>query len=138
MDETKKKATADESSEGPRSFLAFLRAVDGGSFEIELGETMFKLNEELSRIASMTSKATGELTIKIKVKHEADGRVDVHTDVATKTPKLKRSASVFWMTKGGNLSDRNPKQLEMNLRAVDGPRVRHNDHDEPQRGARSV
>lgn len=108
----------EQKEEGPRSFTAFLRSVDGGSFEVELAEEMYKLNGMLAQIASQNGKAKGEITIKLKLEHDPKGRVDISTDVAVKTPKVARSKSVMWVTRGGNLSDKNPKQADLPFRDV--------------------
>jgi len=116
-DQAEKIEKKDE-GEGPRSFVAFLRCVDGGSFEVELADELHKMNEELQQIASQVGKATGELTVSFKFKHEAKGQVDVLTDLKVKMPKVQRARSVFWVTRGFNLTDKNPRQADLPFRDV--------------------
>lgn len=123
MSEIKEEAAKEAVSkqEGPRSFAEMFRHIDGGSFAIEVSKEVYDLNAKLEQIASGQGKAKGELTIKLKFEHDNKGRVDVATDLTVKSPKEQRSKSVFWMTRGGNLSPNNPKQVEMNFRDVNKP-----------------
>lgn len=125
--------------EGPRSFSAFLRQVDGGSFESELASELHKMNEELQQIASSTmSKAKGELTIVLRFSHLPNGQVDINTDLKTKLPKIQRARSVFWVTRGFNLTPTNPRQESLNFRDVNQASAPAREVEQPARAARSV
>ncbi|MCP1246005.1 hypothetical protein NKW54_08635 [Acetobacter cerevisiae] len=62
------------------------------------------------------------MTVKIEFKLDG-GVMTLTTDYSTKAPKAARAHSVFWATPENNLSRRNPKQRELELRTVpDSPR----------------
>lgn len=131
------KTQEQQTAEGPRSFATFLRTVDGGSFLIELGEELHAMNEKLQGIASQSGRATGTLKLEFKFKHEQNGQVDVHTDLVVKLPKTQRARSTFWVTRGFNLSDRDPRQLGISFRDVNKPSPAR-DITEAPKAARSV
>lgn len=129
--------TQEQSEEGQRSFATFLRTVDGGSFLVELGEELHGMNEKLQGLASQVGRASGELKVTFKFKHEQNGQVDVHTDLAVKLPKIQRARSTFWVTRGFNLADRDPRQLGFSFRDVNKPSPAR-DVTEAPKAARSV
>jgi hypothetical protein len=131
------KETEKEKEEGARNFEPFLRAVNGGSFTIELAEELYKLNDILAKHASQVGKAKGELHIAFKFDHHGEGQVDVNTELKVKTPKTKRARSVFWLTLGGNLSD-SPPQQEKLFRDVNKQKPARDVTPEAPRAARSV
>lgn len=122
-------AAAAEAKEGARSLLKFMGDIAGGELEIEGSRELHDLAKILdSEARYRNSTVKGGLTITIKFSTDETGTTDVTYDVKSKTPTRKTTRSTFWMTKGGNLSVTNPKQLGLALREVPNPK----------RGARSV
>lgn len=130
-------AVENEKAEGARNFEPFFRAINGGSFAIEVSEELYKLNDTLAKHASQVGKAKGELTITFKLEHQSEGQVDVNTEIKVKTPKSKRARSVFWLTLGGNLSD-SPPQQEKLFRDVNAAQKARDVAPDAPRAARSV
>jgi hypothetical protein len=104
--------------EGPRGFGPFLSRIDDGRVYDDLGEQLQKLCGELDQYAQNFGKAKGELSVNLKLSVEANGVVSVVVDVKTKAPKVTRPKSIFWLTKGNNLSPENPRQQKLPLREV--------------------
>lgn len=99
--------------EGVRDFAVTLSQIDYGGFLTELSETQHEMNDQLAKHAQQRGKAKGTLTIVLAYEHDAKGIVNVSTEVKTKTPKQERSKTVFWTTDGGNLVNKDPKQVEL-------------------------
>lgn len=118
----KEPVSEQDDQEGPRNFGVFLRTVEGGSFEIELSDTLYRMTEDLGKhVSQYGGKAKGEIAIVLKFEHDQKGQVQVMTEVKTKTPKAKRAATPFWVTRGGNLVDHNPKQTRLKFKDVSAP-----------------
>ncbi len=100
-------------AEGVRDFGVTLSQIDYGAFIQELSDTQHQINDELAKHAQQRGKAKGTLTIVLAYEHDAKGVVSVSTEVKTKTPKADRSKTVFWTTDGGNLVNKDPKQMEL-------------------------
>lgn len=113
------KATEKESPEGPRDFALFLRSIDDGSITDEAAKKLQELTAELSdQVALYGGTAKGVVTLTFALNAHANGTVDVLGDVKVKAPKPKRARSVFYVTKGRNLSPDNPRQQKLPLREV--------------------
>lgn len=109
----------DETVEGPRSFENFLRSIDDGSIADEAASKLHVLTGTLSDLVGVYGgTAKGVLTITVNLSALANGTVDVLADVKVKEPKPKRARSVFYVTKGRNLSLDNPRQQKLPLREV--------------------
>jgi hypothetical protein len=77
---------------------------------------------ELFAVAHKRGKAKGVLTISFTYEVDAtDDSVAILTNYKTKLPLPPRSRSQRWLTAGGNLSEKNPRQLELGVRAVAPP-----------------
>lgn len=111
-------APAATPEEGPRGFGPFLSRVDDGRVYDDLGEQLQKLMGELDQYAQSFGKAKGELSIALKFSVEANGVVGVTAEIKAKSPKVTRPKSIFWLTKGNNLSAENPRQQKLPLREV--------------------
>jgi hypothetical protein len=116
---TKAKDDKPEDVEGPRSFLVFLRDIDDGTIADEASKYLHELTGKLSDLVAVYGGvAKGTLTLTVNLSALANGTVDVLADVKVKEPKPKRARSVFYLTKGRNLSPDNPRQQKLPLREV--------------------
>lgn len=108
--------------EGARSFTVFLSEVGEGKFAGELAEKLREVVKAITETAAATCRtAGGELALKLVLKADEKGYVDVKPDVKVKLPPAIRSASKFRATPSNNLSTvLNPRQLEMPLREIPG------------------
>lgn len=112
-------ATDEKVVEGARGFGALLHQVDDGCAHAELSEELQRLGGTLNAQAiQYGAKSKGTLTLTLTLTAEANGTVNVDYDVKVKTPKPKRPRSVFWLTRGNNLTPENPKQQRLPLREV--------------------
>lgn len=116
------KATTMVRGEGARGFAPLLHEIDDGALHAELSS---KLQQVVSELALYTetycSKAKGKVTLTLSLEAGTNGTVQVHGEVKTKTPPPRRGATMFWTTKGGNLSLENPRQTKLPLREVPPP-----------------
>lgn len=109
------------SEEGPRSFALVLQQVADGQCHIDASEELHALLAECARVANATrGEAKGELLLKLSFSVEAEpsSLVSVKYSIKTKAPEKKRPAGLFWLTKGKNLSQQNPRQQQLPLREV--------------------
>lgn len=133
-----KKKSEESVEEGPHSFSVLLSKLENGGLIPRVSEEMLALNTELRDIVSTSHlKAKGTLTLKLDVIVEPNGVVVIQATCDTKTPKLHGGTSVMWLTKGGNLTPTNPKQLELPVRSLEDPERREIDEDEEEE-ARSL
>lgn len=124
--------TTKDKDEGPRSFARFIESLADGAACSELSEELFGLSNKLQdESLARNTPVKGELTLKIKLAADPRGMVAIHYDVKRKDPVRPTSAGVMWLTKGGNLTAQNPKQLELGaLRQVKQREdVREVEHD---------
>lgn len=116
---TKTKDDKPEAEEGPRDFASFLRHIDDGVLHTDASTELHKLAAFLhDYVGTHGGVAKGSLTLTVNLAALDNGTVDVTADVKTKEPKPKRARSVFWLTKGNNLSPENPRQQKLPLREV--------------------
>lgn len=110
-----------EDREGARGFAVVLQQLDDGCFHAEVSEALRKLNRELSDMAnSHGGKVKGTMTLALTLTAQDDGTISIDCDVKTKSPKPRRPRSLFWLTKGDNLTLDNPRQQKLPLRDVGG------------------
>lgn len=108
--------------EGTRAFGVLLSQVDDGCFHAEASETLQALTRELAAYAGKYMRdAKGDLTLKLSLKVSPQGTVTLTGDVKKKAPPTPRGATTFWVTKGGNLANENPRQQKLPLRDVSAP-----------------
>lgn len=113
--------TKDE-DEGARGFAHTLRQLDDGSLHDELSEKLRGLVSECGAYAERYERdGKGTLTLVLTLSASANGSVAVIGDVKVKPPVAKRSGSVFYRTKGDNLTLDNPRQQKLALREVQLP-----------------
>lgn len=113
----------DEEAEGPRSFSRVLALIDEGVAECQLSEELLALTRAVIAQGKARQKTVaGRLTLTLTLASDETGVVEVAYDISRKDPKPKRSTSLFWTTKSGNLTEHNPKQQSLPLREVTGGR----------------
>ena len=116
-------APAQPAEEGPRSFGTFLARLSEGEAESTLSYELHELGKRLQEVAKMTmGKAKGKLKLIISLVAEPSGAVGIAYNVDTTAPKPPRTPAVFWLTKGGNLSATDTRQLELRPREVPSKR----------------
>lgn len=108
------KDAAAAADEGARSATRFIEAVADGQCAADLSHALHKLGLQLKQQAGAgAAKCSGELALKLKFNVEASGIVGVAYEINAKEPKSRTQGSVFWLTKGGNLSQENPRQTSL-------------------------
>lgn len=122
-----------EKKEGARSFAVTLQQIGEGTLHSELSKQLQALVSDCTNYASLYEvKGKGSLTLTIALAADPNGTVTVAGEVKTKAPKMKPRGSIFWATKGNNLSPENPRQGKLpGIREVAPPSVRDLD-DEAQ------
>lgn len=115
--------TKDETDEGTRSFAFLFQQIGEGALHGQASDELRRVVAELSALAArVDAKVKGGLTIKLSLAAKPNGTVEVDGVVEAKLPKPRAAGnSVFWITKGGNLSVDNPRQQRLPLREVNGP-----------------
>jgi hypothetical protein len=113
------KKEPEEKEEGPRSFSVFVGNLAEGEAERELSYHLHEVCKRLQEEAHLRQAVVkGGLVLKIKIAADKNGTAAIHYDVEPKMPKRQTSNSVYWMTKGGNLTPDNPKQQSFKLKEV--------------------
>ena len=104
--------------EGARSFTRFLDQVADGDLHTEASQLLHRLVEKMQQQTRAQAKEVkGELTLKLKL--SMDGALTtVAYEINGKEPAPRRPGSVFFVTRGGNLSVQNERQQELPLREV--------------------
>lgn len=102
-----------------RPFADFLREQSGGHTHDELGEALHDL---IAKVRDTGKKGTLTLTVKVgPLKGDTDVLV-VEDEIKINLPEHDRKASMFYPDKHGNLSRRDPRQLDFDsLREVPNP-----------------
>lgn len=114
MDEEKKTAPP------PRAPKTFLQTLQEHHYGHTADEATARLKEALEA-SERTGKAT-EVVIKMKIRpvSKAAGRYDVTVDVTNKLPAKEIEAAIMFVGPDGNLTNRDPRQLEIEgIRVVD-------------------
>lgn len=96
-----------------RPFIDTLRDIEAGHLLEELSETQHSLVDAIR----LTGKG-GELTIKLTYKPDGSGQMTIKADVKAKEPVLSRGTSLFFLTPEGNLTRKDPRQQDLQLRQV--------------------
>lgn len=105
--------------EGPRSMVRFLATLSEGELEAEGSYELHELVKRLQEVSSMTrAKAKGSLKLKLNLVADTSGTVAVFYSIDVAQPKKPTTPAVYWMTKGGNLSATDTRQLELRPRSV--------------------
>lgn len=125
--------------ETPRPFAMLLTQIGDGELHDECGIQMQNLVRELVAQTKIYRRDTkGSLTLVLNVTSLGTGQVSVTGDVRLKTPTTKRPGSVFFATKGANLSVENPRQTRLFTRDVPASTAQPKDLSDDNRPIRSV
>lgn len=126
--------------EGPRDFSRILMLLDEGVAHCTLSEELQKLTRAVQTQAKARSKkVAGTLSLTLQLACDETGVVSIAYDVARKDPKPKRSQTLLWITKGGNLTEHNPRQQRLPLREVTGGQAAAREIDDaPMAAAQEV
>jgi hypothetical protein len=94
-----------------QNIIPLLRRLDRGRVMLDLSQGLAKIVET---IEANQGGAVGELTLKIKIKLEAEGTYVLEPDVTGKVPKPKRAkTTTFFNEETGGLDDRDPRQPDL-------------------------
>ncbi|RVT99067.1 hypothetical protein EOD42_02880 [Rhodovarius crocodyli] len=105
------------------SFAIALATFEDGRLNRDLTKIQEEVLEAIVEAAGLNGgKAKGEITIALTYKAEG-GVMQITGDIKTKTPKLARGHSVFWLTPENKLSTRNPRQADLPFSDVTVPRA---------------
>jgi hypothetical protein len=119
---------------GPKTFAQTLQ---DHHFGYTAEEATHKLKEALD--ASERSGKATEVIVTMKIKPVGKmgaGRYDVTIDVKNKLPAKDVEPAIMWVGPDGNLTNRDPRQMEIDgLRVVDKPRGEGVRMEEPQQQA---
>lgn len=109
-----------DKEEGPRSFARIIEQLNEGDAHRDLSDELHKLVLKLQDEAyARDAEVKGELTFKLVLKAGPHGRVSTLYEVKSKAPPRKTSAGMMFLTKGGNLSVENERQVALpGIRAV--------------------
>lgn len=100
-----------------KPFAAFVNEQRGGALHGELSEGL----TDLVRAVHDTGKP-GTIALTIKVTPNKDGAtVQVTDKVKVSLPEGDRGAAIFFFDEHGNLSRRDPRQIELPLQDVSAP-----------------
>lgn len=111
---------ADREVPPPRAPKTFLQTLQDHHYGFTADEATQAL-QDCIQASERTGKAT-ELVLKVKIKPEskAQGRYAVMVDVNTKLPAKEREAAVMFVGPNGDLTTRDPRQMEIEgIRVVD-------------------
>lgn len=102
-------------AEARKPFAAFVQEQRNGGLHGELSDKLAALV-----LAALEHGKAGALQLTIKVKPNADGITVTVTDAVKATlPEGDRGAAIYFVDEEGNLSRRNPAQIELPLREVE-------------------
>lgn len=107
-----------------RNFSQLIQYLEDGQFHSNLTVAMEKLIREINDHAMIGRKAKGKITITIDLTSDR-GAVEPSGHYTVKGPPEPRLRSAFlYITNGGFLSARDPRQGQMTVHSVDGERAR--------------
>ncbi len=125
--------------EDPVPFAQFLRDLGYGDAHRELSEELHALVSGLQDAAlHQGNEVVGTLSLTIKVKLDPRGHAATAYEIKRKDARNPSTPTVFFVTKGGNLSTQNPRQTAFDLREVSPRNEAVNDLGEPVREVRDV
>jgi hypothetical protein len=113
------------------SFFALLNKLNGSTLDQETSESIIEqdtgsLNRELVDRLQETVKSVretgrkGTVTLRLRISHGGMKQIEVEPEVKSSKPKVTAPTSVLFADDEGRLYDRDPEQIEMDFRTVDG------------------
>lgn len=128
----------DTDDEGPRGFGVILSQIGDGELHEDLSARLQLLVTDCRAYAERYErKGKGTLTLVLSVSALDNGAIEVSGDIKAKHPQAKSAGSIFWPTKGNNLTLDHPRQQKLPLKEVSFERPKTKDispEDRPVRG----
>ncbi|WP_062111093.1 hypothetical protein [Aureimonas sp. AU40] len=111
-----------------RDVQTVIGLLEDGQLAQDFSDLLQKTLADLKELAGPKGKAKGSVTLKMDLTAEG-GTVTINSDIAAKTPKSGRAASVLFVLDDGSLSTEHPRQMSMfgGPRDIDGERRRAGD-----------
>lgn len=107
-----------DSSEKIESFSDALDALDAGQASAEANRAMRDVLARCHEIARDHGKSKASLTIRLDFKTEGqNGKTTVDYKIDTKHAPVPRQSSVLYASETGALSDHDPRQLKLSIKA---------------------
>lgn len=104
-----------------RPFPTFLSEISDGEFLDEIEKQLAILIDECRHSAATGGSGKGSIALNISLRFDR-GAADVEGEWRTKLPKKRLARSVFFPTEDStSLTRRDPRQVEMTLRDIQGP-----------------
>lgn len=105
-------------NEGTKHFANFVAEVCDGDMNAELSGELHNLIQQLRDAQNRDGgKSKGKLTLAISLNFDGKS-LGVAYDVTVKRPPKSRASGHCWITRGGNFSMKNPRQMELPIRDV--------------------
>lgn len=107
------------SDEHPRSFARAVAVIADGTLEADASDELHKLVTDLQKEASLRhGPVKGALTLQLNLIVDPHGYVEIKPALKSKVADRHMSKGIMWITPGGNLTEKNPRQIELGLREV--------------------
>jgi len=104
--------------EGTKHFANFVAEVCDGDLNAEVSAELQSLLLQLRDAQHRDGgKAKGKLTLTLALNYDGKA-LGVSYDVSSKRPPKARASGHCWITRGGNFSMKNPRQMELPIRDV--------------------
>lgn len=100
-----------------RDGLTVLGLLERGNVTADLTANMAEVLKTLGEVAANQKKVKGSIMLKLSLEVE-NGAVRVDAEFSTKTPKVARPSTLFFLTADGALSLDHPTQMTMFPREV--------------------
>src|SRR5579871_3855132 len=95
-----------------RDATQIIGMLERGELAADLSTRLAEVIEACREAAGPKSTAKGEIALKLAI--EVQGvSITLSGEIATKTPKLKRRGSVYFLTNDGAISTEHPQQTDM-------------------------
>lgn len=108
--------------EATRAFSRTLEQIGDGEAHAELSEKLRDLVELIrTQAIQVQADVKGKLQLTLSLSADPKQFVHISYEVKVTEPKPPRPGSIFWITKGANLSLDNPRQQKLPLHEVPAP-----------------
>lgn len=120
--------TTTKASAGPRAFTQVLLMLADGDVHEQLSQEMQRLVRSLvAQSRAQVKSVKGTLSLKLAVTCDTKGVLDIRPEIKIDEPKPRRQNTIAWADPSGNVTEKNPRQVELpmgagNLRDVSARR----------------
>ena len=105
--------------EGSRSFTRTIDHLNFGETQIELSEELHDLTVRmLAHARKHSCEVKGKMVVALDLSCDSYGQLLIQASSKVGVSKPKGGASHAWLTPGGNVTFKNPRQQELPLREV--------------------